>query len=222
MPFIVVLIEVDSREQIELSVPLNVPSRGLAAIIMRDLGKLVGTGEAFALFVKTARGEKRIPASATLGEFGVAAGQRLQIRRESGGLASDPSRPYAYLQTRTGVLLALDANSVVLGRRDSREPSTVDLDLSRYDPANTISRRHASIVREGRKYSLIDLKSTNGTLLNGVRVPPGKKVPLANGSVIEFGQGLSVIFITAEARSKERGQRQTDKLQTKRTPTSRR
>ena len=175
MPFIVVTVEIDSREQIELSVPLNVPSRGLAATIMRELGKLVGTGEAFALFVKTARGEKRIPSAATLGEFGVVEGQRLRIRRESGGLASDPSRPHAYLQTRIGVVLALDANNVIVGRRDARAPATVDLDLSRYDPENSISRRHASIVRDGRKYGLIDLHSTNGTRLNGARCPTGEE-----------------------------------------------
>ena len=127
MPFIVVIIEVDSRETIELSVPLNVPSRGLAATIIRDLGKLVRTGETFALFVKSGRGDRRIPPSMTLGEFGVAEGVHLRIRRESGGLASDPSRPHAYLQTRTGVLLPLDASSVILGRKDPELPSAVDL-----------------------------------------------------------------------------------------------
>jgi hypothetical protein len=221
MPFIVVAVEVDSQEKIELSVPLNVPSRGLAATIMRDLGKLVRTGETFALFVKTARGEKRIPPIQTLGEFGIVQGQRLSIRRESGGLASDPSRPHAYVQTRTGVLIALDANSVIIGRKDPRTPAEVDLDLSRYDPNNAISRRHACIAREGRKYSLLDLNSTNGTRLNGISLVPGKKVALTSGDVIEFGGGLPVIFMTADARAKARGQPQTDRLAIKRTRGSR-
>ncbi|HET6847101.1 MAG TPA: FHA domain-containing protein [Anaerolineales bacterium] len=216
MPFIVVSVEVDSREKIELSLPLNVPSRGLAATIMRDLGKLVRTGETFALFVKTARGEKRIPASETLGEFGIVEGQQLRIRRESGGLASDPSRPHAYVQTRTGVLIALDADTVIIGRKDPGSPSQVDLDLSRYDPNNAISRRHACIVREGRKYSIVDLNSTNGTRLNGNSLLPGKKVPLTSGDVIEFGGGLPLIFMTAEARAKARGHPQTDRLAVKR------
>jgi hypothetical protein len=216
MPFIVVSVEVDSREKIELSLPLNVPSRGLAATIMRDLGKLVRTGETFALFVKTARGEKRIPASETLGEFGIVEGQQLRIRRESGGLASDPSRPHAYVQTRTGVLIALDADTVIIGRKDPGSPSQVDLDLSRYDPNNAISRRHACIVHEGRKYSIVDLNSTNGTRLNGTSLLPGKKVPLTSGDVIEFGGGLPLIFMTAEARAKARGHPQTDRLAIKR------
>jgi hypothetical protein len=216
MPLIEVTVEIDAREKVELSVPLNVPSRGLAATIMRDLGKLVRTGETFALFVKTPRGEKRIPATATLGEFGVMAGQLLRIRRESGGLASDPSRPHAYLQTRSGVLLALDANSIVIGRQDPKTPSNVDLDLSRYDPNHAISRRHACIAREARKYSLEDLKSTNGTRLNGRALIPGKKAPLASGDTIEFGLGLTLIFMTAEARAVARGQPQTDRLVVKR------
>ena len=119
-------------------------------------------------------------------------------------------------------MLALDANSVVLGRGDPKVPAAVDLDLSRYDPDNTISRRHANILREGRKYSLIDLNSTNGTRLNGEPIPAGKKVPLFSGNVIEFGQGLSVIFMTAEARTKEREKRQTEKLLPKRPRSSRR
>jgi hypothetical protein len=216
MSSIVVTVEVDSREQIELSLPLNVPSRGLAVTIMRDLGKLVRTGETFALFVKTARGDKRIPATTTLAEFGIVEGQQLRIRRESGGLASDPSRPHAYLQTRTGVLLALDSSTVIIGRRDPKMPGAVDLDLSRYDPNNTISRRHASIVRDGRKYILVDLDSTNGTRLNGEPILPGKQMPISSGNVIEFGQGLAVIFMTADARAKARGQPQTDRLVSKR------
>jgi hypothetical protein len=216
MPFIVVTVEIDSREKVELSLPLNVSSRGLAATIMRDLGKLVRTGETFALYVKAPRGDKRIPATMTLGEFGVVEGQQLRIRRESGALASDPSRPHAYLQTRKGVLIALDANNVILGRRDPKMPSAVDLDLSRYDVDNTISRRHACIVREGRKHSLLDLNSTNGTRLNGKVIAPGRKVQLASGDLIEFGQGLAVIFMTAEARAKARGQPQTDRLASKR------
>jgi hypothetical protein len=216
MPLIVVTVEIDSRETVELSLPLNVSSRGLAATIMRDLGKLVRTGETFALFVKTPRGEKRIPSTMTLGEFGVMDGQRLRIRRESGALATDPSRPHAYLQTRTGVLLALDANNVVVGRQDPKIPSAVDLDLSRYDPNHAISRRHAAISRDGRKYSLQDLNSTNGTRLNGERVLPGRKVSLNSGDVIEFGLGLALIFMTAEARAAARGQPQTDRLVAKR------
>lgn len=34
----------------------------------------------------------------------------------------------------------------------------------------SISGRHCSIVRDGRKYTLVDLGSTNGTRLNGAPV----------------------------------------------------
>ena len=221
MPFVVVTVEIDAGEQVELSVPLNVPSRGLAATIMRDLGKLVRTGETFALVVKTARGDKRIPSTATLGEFGVVEGQHLRIRRESGGLAADPVRPHAYLQTRAGVLIALGADSVIIGRRDPKEPAAVDIDLSRYDPSKGISRRHASIVREGGKYSLLDLNSTNGTRLNTKPVLPGRKATLTSGDIIEIGEDISLVFMTAEARAKARGRPQTDRLVARRTRKSR-
>ena len=59
-----------------------------------------------------------------------------------------------------------------------------------------------AIVREGRKYSLQDLDSTNGTRLNGELIVRGKKVPLSSGDVIELGDGLALIFVTAEAHAR--------------------
>ena len=47
-----------------------------------------------------------------------------------------------------------------------------------------ISGRHCSIVREGRKYSLVDLGSTNGTRLNGA---PVSKSPLRPKDIIQLG-----------------------------------
>jgi len=52
----------------------------------------------------------------------------------------------------------LSADVAVVGRRP---------DCAVVLPGNTVSRRHAQVRREGNRYYLSDLGSTNGTLLNG-------------------------------------------------------
>jgi len=63
--------------------------------------------------------------------------------------------------TAKGQKILIDRDEVIIGR----------------DPENVIpiedvaaSSRHCAILREGRKYTLHDLESTNGTRLNGVRI----------------------------------------------------
>lgn len=59
--------------------------------------------------------------------------------------------------------------------------------------AVTLSRKHAQIVREGNRFKLID-KSTNGTFVNGQRVP---EAYLKDGDVITFSEGgPKVSFLT--------------------------
>lgn len=54
----------------------------------------------------------------------------------------------------------------------------------------SISGRHCSIVRNGRKYNLIDLGSTNGTRLNGASIV---KAPLRPKDIIQVG-GIELMF----------------------------
>lgn len=53
---------------------------------------------------------------------------------------------------------------------------------------SAISRRHASIVKQGDRSSLYDVGSTFGTEVNSKRVDPGEGVALKHGSVICLGQ----------------------------------
>lgn len=62
-----------------------------------------------------------------------------------------------------------------------------------------ISRRHAEISLDAARqvYLITDLNSSNGTFINGQRIPAGKPVQLHNGAVINFGPNVSVRFETA-------------------------
>ena len=52
----------------------------------------------------------------------------------------------------------------------------------------TVSGSHAELVQEEGQWLLKDTGSTNGTRVNGRRLPPGTPQPLADGDEIAFGQ----------------------------------
>lgn len=60
-----------------------------------------------------------------------------------------------------------------------------------------VSGSHAEIYRQGETFFLEDLKSTNGTYLNGQRIEG--PMPISDGDIIEFSaHGPKVIFYTRE------------------------
>ena len=74
---------------------------------------------------------------------------------------------------------------------------------------DSVSRRHALIRRQGKRFELTDLKSTNGTFINGHRL----QVPtlLEDRSAVRFG-GVGFVFLDPAFRRSSRG---TTKLRTK-------
>lgn len=56
---------------------------------------------------------------------------------------------------------------------------------------DSVSRRHARLEFEAGSWHVTDLDSTNGTYLNGTRVPPNVATPLPYGANIRFGAVLA-------------------------------
>jgi hypothetical protein len=88
--------------------------------------------------------------------------------------------------------LAADAELVVVGRNDRSYPLSKDVvtvgrldtcDVALADPG--ASRRHAEVRREGDEWVVLDLGSTNGTIVNGKRV---NRHRLAKGDRITVGE----------------------------------
>ncbi len=79
-----------------------------------------------------------------------------------------------------GRQIAVTERHVVLGRAQECEIRLTD--------AN-VSRRHAEVRQEDATYWLVDLGSTNGTLLNGVRV---ERARLSDGDRITVGETVAV------------------------------
>lgn len=82
---------------------------------------------------------------------------------------------------RAGVSQTFDKSVIALGRHpmsDLRFDATQDLD---------VSTRHGEIRALHGRYAVHDSQSTNGTFVNGLRVPAGGSLPLRDKDVIAFG-----------------------------------
>lgn len=101
--------------------------------------------------------------------------------------APPAARPPAQIlcRARTGVTLSfpLKSDEALIGR---------DSGLAVAIPLEGVSRQHARIRWNGRSYWLEDLKSTNGTLLNGQRIVRDR---LRHLDVITLGKTAEVIFV---------------------------
>ncbi len=64
-------------------------------------------------------------------------------------------------------------------------------------PDRQVSRHHARLRRTGSGYVLEDLKSKNGTHLNGAEID--SPVPLQDGDVIQVALAMSLMFVGTEA-----------------------
>lgn len=99
----------------------------------------------------------------------------------------------------------------VLGRGgiSASEPM---VDLTKFDAfAIGVSRRHAMIRATGDKYVLIDLNSSNGTWLNGLRLTPSKPYDLPNSAVIQLGRMALLVVYVKPVRPKTAKQVPTQK-----------
>ncbi len=86
--------------------------------------------------------------------------------------------------TGDGTRHEIDKRRVVIGR-------SKDCDIRIGDP--NVSRRHAEVRQEGATYWLLDLGSTNGTLVNGKLA---KEHTLKDGDRLSFGTS-ELIFRTS-------------------------
>jgi serine/threonine protein kinase len=89
----------------------------------------------------------------------------------------------------------IEKDSVLVGRRDPLSHIYPDIDLTKYDPQTKISRRHARIWREGGKFMIEDLGSSNGTVLIKItnevmRLLPKQPKLLSSGDKIKLGDTI--------------------------------
>ena len=86
----------------------------------------------------------------------------------------------------------IEKDDNLVGRRDPVSNIFPEIDLSKFDPQTKISRRHARIWREGGKFLLADMGSSNGTMVlpiigDSVRLMPHQPHILTNGEKVRIG-----------------------------------
>ena len=83
-----------------------------------------------------------------------------------------------------GVISILIGRGIVMSSHEGEV--TVDfLELSGHEKG--VSRKHAMIAIEGPAAFVVDLDSTNGTYLNGVRLPAQQQHRVRTGDVLSLG-----------------------------------
>jgi hypothetical protein len=80
-------------------------------------------------------------------------------------------------------LFHLDLDENLIGRESASKQSRPEIPLE--DPG--ASRRHAKIVRHQGSFHLLELGSSNGTLVDGEQAVPGVPIPLKAGSRLRIG-----------------------------------
>ncbi|MGB1288788.1 MAG: FHA domain-containing protein [Aggregatilineales bacterium] len=87
------------------------------------------------------------------------------------------------------------AARVTFGRADNDSPGGPDIDLNPYGAqAKGVSRLHAAIEFSEDTLILLDVGSTNGTYLNGQRLPPNQPRVLRDGDEVRFGKLVSHVY----------------------------
>lgn len=83
------------------------------------------------------------------------------------------------IRNSTGERIRIERSVFKIGK----DESCVDYALHN----GSVSRHHATIIYEAGGYYIMDNKSTNGTMIEGIRLQPYEKAELGNGYIISMG-----------------------------------
>lgn len=93
------------------------------------------------------------------------------------GALAAPTYP-RFINKESGEIFELTKNVVVLGRKESEVDIVID---SKY-----VSRQHVKFIVNNDKYFISDLESSNGTYLNGDRLPAKTMFEIRDGNEIKI------------------------------------
>ena len=104
------------------------------------------------------------------------------------------------------VIRPLDEKPVMIGRRHQSLPVQPHIDLSPYlTEHHGVSRRHAVLRLRGTRLEILDLNSTNGTSINGVRFSPQENHQLRHQDMLCLGQVQMRVSFIQQVRSAKLG-----------------
>lgn len=113
---------------------------------------------------------------------------------EPGTRLQEHPTPYLlHIQSGEEIYFPPDQTTLLLGKLNNTEPP--DIDLSELPNSEIISRQHARIYTEAKKYYIEDLGSSNGTYVNNASVGKGERQEITSGDVIALGKEDKVTFM---------------------------
>lgn len=87
------------------------------------------------------------------------------------------------------ILPLADRTEFTLGRSTEGQPIVPDVDLSEYNAYSLgVSRLHAVLKLIRDHIVVVDLGSSNGTYLNGDRIPSYVETPVSHGDILYLGK----------------------------------
>ena len=196
MEYVTVTLKYKDKEA-DLELPAVVPLFVLLPIVMEQLAW--DSAETSANYVARVEGSGVLRPNETLKQADVSHGTILYVQPSTTQIVESET-PALQLPNQT-YLQSLDTKEtfVYQGRTMSigRVPGNT-INLSRLPGFDVVSRRQATIVKRSNGFWLRDENSTNGTIVDGVRLQKGESIHLRNGSQIQFGgeQGPVFIFYT--------------------------
>ena len=112
-----------------------------------------------------------------------------------------PSKLSLHLVESGQILPLADQAEFTLGRVSEGQPIVPDIDLSPYNAyPSGVSRLHAVIKIIEEKPNIVDLGSSNGTYLNGIRLDPHLEIPLEHGDIISLGKLKLQVLLSMPAQ----------------------
>ena len=110
-------------------------------------------------------------------------------------LDTDPDPDLPVPTDEPDYFFPLTDGETLIGRRDDQQGVHPQIPLR--DPG--VSRRHAMLRRDADGISVMDLDSTNGTMVNNTELPPDSRRLLKNGDEITVGRWTRITLRSVNA-----------------------
>jgi uncharacterized ubiquitin-like protein YukD len=193
MEYVTVTLKYQGKEA-DLELPTIVPLFVLLPIVMEQLAW--DSSDIHSDFVARVGGTGVLRPNETLKQADVSHGDILQIQRSS-GQTIEPTAAVSQTLDQT-YLQSLDTNETFVYKNQTmlvgRSPSCT-INLSRMPGFDVVSRRQATVLKRQNSFWLRDENSTNGTIVDGVRLKKGESIRLRSGSQIQFGGEQGPVFV---------------------------
>jgi hypothetical protein len=190
----------------DLELPGDVPVSRLAPVIAEAIHhpNCPQDDTPFKAILKLRDTHEVVPLDMSLHSAGIAHGDILELMVKvipSGLLNSDMNLTFTGpgFAHPGGSTYPFRGDTILIGRVDRASgvvSQVLGVDLTGLESAEepSISRRHAQVLLREGKYLLQDLKSTNGTIVNGRLLDQEIRYPLDHGDEIQFGD-VALFFI---------------------------